>query len=1439
MKTQLYKYDGTPLFEVIVDGTSTQDWSLMSDNKLSVSFELEECVVLTAGCYIDFDDARFYLLNEYKPTMICSSVWKYDLTLGDAASWLSITLALKTIDGENTPLFKYTAPAAEHAAIIVANLNRRMGTDQWKVGSVISTENIAIDYSGKYCSDVLQEIVDAKNTEWWIDGMTLNIGRAEFGESVTLGYMNGVLGDIVCDTAGDMRSYAYLFPIGSTRNIDPTKYGHDRLQLPSGLKSVPINPEQGVAELVEEAAFAHIYPRYEGTVSAVRYTTAKNEDDTSFLIYYIKDIAIPFNPNEFEIPGLVKHITFQSGELMGQEFEVNYSADSNEFELITRWTGDIQLPGGVLVPAVGDKYVVWNISMPDVYYTIASHELLDAARAYAADAIKDVSVYKVKLDYIDVQERGLKLRPGQRVRLQSDEYFASGYYDSRITRITRNITYPDELSVDISAVRVVGTLSRLQASIQKTENVVAQFSGQLPAIIKSNDDTSANDSSVYTSAKSEKEFLNKRKGGRVAAPVTFDEVTEFLEGLVAHKYIKIGNGYLKYNDELGVWEMVGDLVVTGAVTMFGSLSGFTPSTVTEAVEVDGTTIVKTRNSQGQWQLTAIGGGGSGGSGGGLTAAEVNALIEAALVPYALKTAIPTDNNQLSNSAGYITASALTGYASEQWVSNQGYAKQSSLDGVDNRLKSVETFFATSDTDNLVNKWAEIVAFLNATEGDTLDNILKTKANQSALDDAVASLTTEIGKKWTQNDAKIANWDSAYGWGNHANAGYAAKTYVDGELAKYVKLSTAQDISAQHNFVNGLKIGGLGITKSQDDVIYVDANLVVRGAVTMFGSGATIAPSIWASIPFDDTMEWNGSEWSVVGGGSGSVNEATVNNLIYEYLTKNSYAKISDISSALTGYATQTWVEGKKYLTGITSSMVTTALGYTPYNSANFTKANIKSTLGISDWALAATKPSYTAAEVGALSLNGGTISGNLSLKETNSIILRPSLSTHYSGIGYDTKGDECIAIWAKNAATRLRWHAGINLVEGVTINSMMGITPDFEISKASGIAEGYIGGHAIIHSGNIGSYNAGSATKLATPRTIWGQSFDGTGNVSGLLTDVDGIRGSTTNGGYIGDRNKGLGATDGGSMIYNYSSSPITFHIAGFEYMRITNGGNVAIGGTTADAKLHVHGDARIGGMLNITSNNTPAIVLTDSSRQESSIAFKGTGGNEWYVGKGVGDINDFFGIYNAYKGNALVIDNNSDVTIYGNLLTTGNIEGGIFGLRNSNPDNPLLRLTVGNQNYYVQATSDGIYLGPTSTLSLKVDANGNTTINGYLLATGAITMFSQLSMKNVINYDGLSLAQLSQIKPARFTWKDGRDNRIHVGGIADYIQPIIPEVVYETTDKELTVDYGSAAFYIGTSLIKPVVELWEVKDKQQQEIESLKKRVEYLENENRQFRAS
>lgn len=96
---------------------------------------------------------------------------------------------------------------------------------------------------------------------------------------------------------------------------------------------------------------------------------------------------------------------------------------------------------------------------------------------------------------------------------------------------------------------------------------------------------------------------------------------------------------------------------------------------------------------------------------------------------------------------------------------------------------------------------------------------------------------------------------------------------------------------------------------------------------------------------------------------------------------------------------------------------------------------------------------------------GDTMTGNLKMTETTNIILRLANTSYTSGIGYDTSGNECIALWAKNAVTRLRWFAGKDM-SNMTAGSMMGITPDFEVSKASGSAVGYIGGNTIWHSGN-------------------------------------------------------------------------------------------------------------------------------------------------------------------------------------------------------------------------------------------------------------------------------------------------------------------------------------------------------------------------------------
>lgn len=657
---------GGEQLSIVPEASSSQDWALMGDNKLSLSFQRYECSILPAGAWCEFDGVIFYLLQEYKPTMIHSHLWQYNVAFVDGASWLGVTTALKTIDGEDAPLFTLTAPAIEHATIIVSNLNRRLGSTVWKVGSVIDTPNITIEYTGKYCGAVLQEIVDDQNTEWWVDGTTLNIGRAEFGSLIELGYRDGLLGDITVTQADNMSSYRTLYPVGSTRNILPTEYGHDRLQLPNGQRSVMMNPA-GVAELVEEAAFAGIYPRYKGKVTGVSTSIGQSNGGSQYLIYIVTDTAIPFNPNDYEMPGLVKHITFQSGELMGAEFEVNYNPASNEFELITQFQENgSQLPGGMLIPQVGDEYVVWNISMPAEYYPLAEQELLEAAESFAAASTRESNVYKVKLDYIDVQERGLSLRPGQKVRLHSLDYFPEqGYYDSRITRVTRPVNYPGEYTIDVSAVRVVGSLTRLQTSLAAATTKVNNLSNAVQTVVQT-----ASNAVTLTG--------NQRVQG----------VKNFADGIRVN-----GSPVIEYDPVINTWLFRGNILAEGGFAAFSNIKGFIPSTITDAVLIDNRTIKQGADGLLYVDLNEVGGGGSGG--GSVDPSQ----LEAYLKPYA-KTADVAST----------------------------YATIASLSAVTSRLND---FLAGSDTDAIINKWSELETFLaGLTETDNLATILSGKANKA-------------------------------------------------------------------------------------------------------------------------------------------------------------------------------------------------------------------------------------------------------------------------------------------------------------------------------------------------------------------------------------------------------------------------------------------------------------------------------------------------------------------------------------------------------------------------------------------------------------------------------------------------------------------------------------------------------------------------------------
>lgn len=538
MLITIYDKVGNPKVELSPNDSSTQATEIQGDNVLTLSFTYYEHIDLDVDDYADFEGERYWLTEKYHPKQKSTKEWSYDIKLYGVESMIKRLLVIKTVDNEEEPVFTLTAPPREHVAMIVRCMNDGMGSiTDWKVGQVDGTENIVIDYFGKYCDQALKEIAEKVGVEWWVEGQTVNICKCEHGEPVFMGYDKGLTG-IEPTTADNVDFYTRLYPVGSSRNIDREKYGYTRLQLPGGQKYVEMNADKyGRVDHYEADAFADIYPRRTGVVSSVRSEVKTGEDGKPFTIYYFRDDSLPFNPNDYEIGGLVKRVSFQEGsELagLGDEedgtyyFEVNYNSDTREFEIITIWPydDDTQLPGGTLVPKAGDKYILWNLRMPDEYYALAEEEFLTAVNKYNADHNLDLTVYKASTDHVWIEDNGIDLSIGRRVRLESEEYFPEfGYRDSRITRITRKVNLPSQMDIEIGDALSRTSMQRMSDFVSDAKSYARSIgeSTALPDIIRTWDKTVPTDNNLFSARRSQREFISKNSPDRAKKKIIFEE----------------------------------------------------------------------------------------------------------------------------------------------------------------------------------------------------------------------------------------------------------------------------------------------------------------------------------------------------------------------------------------------------------------------------------------------------------------------------------------------------------------------------------------------------------------------------------------------------------------------------------------------------------------------------------------------------------------------------------------------------------------------------------------------------------------------------------------------------------------------------------------------------------------------------------------------------
>ncbi|MDR2890764.1 MAG: hypothetical protein LBV18_04070 [Alistipes sp.] len=548
---KIYSQTGQLKATIEPSDNSTQYEGVMEESVLNLSFTLPEFLRLDVNDYIDFLGKRYALFEDYRPEHLSDQQFKFDVKFYGPEKWLERAQVLATVNVDDAGNFALTDTALVHLQLYVENLNRITNSKAWVVGEVADSDNIVIEYSGKSCLAAIGELAEKVGTEWWIEGYTVNLSRCEHSGSIVMGYRHGLV-NLSKELDEKTPFFTRLYPIGTTRNIDRGEYGHQRLQLPGGAKFIEKNTQYGIFERSETEAFAHIYPRRIGRVGAVRSENVKDDNGNPYTIYYFKDPTLNFDPNDYEIAGLVKHIAFESGPLNGNDFEANYNSDTREFELITQFPYEnMQLPGGSLIPEIGNQYILWNIRMPQEYITAAEQELLTAALAYIEKGAIDTAVYKGKTNYIDLDERGVGLVKGRRVLLVSEYYFEEGNRPSRITSITRKIARPNDADIECTYAVTPSKIAGMENDITKIQAALDErLNRDQLQVLRSWDSADPTEYNVFSSLRSRMEhlsrlypdtakgFINFLKGIAVGEDASFAGAVsspEFISGFIGGK----------------------------------------------------------------------------------------------------------------------------------------------------------------------------------------------------------------------------------------------------------------------------------------------------------------------------------------------------------------------------------------------------------------------------------------------------------------------------------------------------------------------------------------------------------------------------------------------------------------------------------------------------------------------------------------------------------------------------------------------------------------------------------------------------------------------------------------------------------------------------------------------------------------------------------------
>lgn len=561
MQMIIYSPTGTEILDAPVTKEAIIKYVLMGDYYIELPFNLLEPTTFARGSYITYKGRKFEIMSTVRPEFDNKTGgYKYTLKFEAQQNHMKRFVCF-WLGGDNPEaVFHNTTDLESFAALIVANMNKQLGGENWQVGTITVDNPKAtklVSFNGDKCWDILNTIAETFETEWWTeengDLISLCFGKLDFGSPEE--FRQGNVVKNIPAKKGDDSSYGTRFYVfGSTRNLT-SDYGQApqggetnhvseiRLRLPDGQRYIDAIPGLSGSDIVEQVVFFDdIYPKNTETVTSIETVDREiieGQTDKAYVMY-CKDT--PFRPSDM-IKGETLGATFTSGSLMGRDFElsINYKPETwkpedgfdKKFEIIAQVesSGESQLiiPNESLHPEPGDTFVITGVKLPKERIEEAEKELLKAGESYAAKHSSDTDVYDCETNPVYCQENKKNYDAGQAVRLVDPRFGESG-------RLSRIQGYEKKLYNEYIATYTVGDntaysrIGNIESEVKANlyaQRIGVTESGASIYLITRYDSTAAADYNAYSAKRALWEFANKQFPDTFKGKMTFDDGAQF------------------------------------------------------------------------------------------------------------------------------------------------------------------------------------------------------------------------------------------------------------------------------------------------------------------------------------------------------------------------------------------------------------------------------------------------------------------------------------------------------------------------------------------------------------------------------------------------------------------------------------------------------------------------------------------------------------------------------------------------------------------------------------------------------------------------------------------------------------------------------------------------------------------------------------------------